>query len=153
MNQSTVVLFCLGLCCCLMLQGMDEYKDNSEAQERAEQVQQAIETAIPLYYAAKFHKDSFAQSEILKKFNIAAQIQIILGAVDLEAHRCTPATCYRPVYVASTKRKYPCTQNFLEYVCGGTQGQSYSDVQYEQERTENENFAKLFNNFKPKPRW
>lgn len=152
MNQSTIVMLCLSVCCCLMLQGMDEYKEavNSEAQKEADRVQQAIETAIPLYYTAQCYKDSLRQHEIMKKFNSAAQIQIMLGVVEMEEHCCTPAAlCSCPV-ISSTKRKYQYTQNFLEYACGGTQGQSYSDVKYEQEKTAYENFAKLFHNFKPK---
>lgn len=155
MNQLTIVLLCLSVCCCLMLQGMDEHKEavNSEAQKEADRVQQAIETAIPLYYAAHYYKDSFRQNEIMKKFNSVAQIQIMLGVVELEERCCTPAApCSCPVYAPSTKRKYQYTQNFLEHVCGGTPGQSYSDVTYEQEKTAYENFAKLFHNFKPKYR-
>jgi hypothetical protein len=108
-----------------------------------------INEAIQLYYIAKVNNDVAGQNEIMKKFNFAAQLEILLGVIALVYQNPSVPMPYKPVPLPvpeNKESKRPYTQNVREYGCGGTAtAQSYLEVEDEYQKGEYENFLRVFN--------
>jgi len=145
-------LFVFGCFFCITLCAMDTQEGS--VVDPQSPIMTEIKGAIWQYYVAKVNGDVAGQNEIMKKFNVAAQFDILLGVIELVYQNPLVPMPYKPVPVPALENKennkHPYTQNVREYVCGGTaNAQSYLEVEDEYQKGEYENFLRVFH-FKPK---
>lgn len=139
-----------------VVQGMEQKEVATPSVKKVDEVSKAIEEATIQYYAAELKDDEYLKYMVLKNFNVAARLEILLGSAKMQCEaQPLPEDVYlqlkKTFYKKKTTAKRQVTHHFLEHVCGGTSGQNYQDLKQVQERLGEQALLKIFHNFRPRP--